>query len=92
MTDLTYSPAAVSRLLTAVLHPETVEGWQEPQTVADRLDEIAAAFVTADPQTRDGLIAEAAELLTLDPRTADEIDMDEFTKEVNETRKSDYPY
>jgi antibiotic biosynthesis monooxygenase (ABM) superfamily enzyme len=30
MTDATYSPAAVSRLLTAVLHPETVEGWQEP--------------------------------------------------------------
>jgi hypothetical protein len=30
MTDTTYSPAAVSRLLNAVLHPETVEGWQEP--------------------------------------------------------------
>jgi hypothetical protein len=30
MTDTTYSPVAVSRLLTAVLHPETVEGWQEP--------------------------------------------------------------
>jgi hypothetical protein len=27
MTDTTYTPAAVSRLLNAVLHPETVEGW-----------------------------------------------------------------
>jgi hypothetical protein len=64
MTDLTYSPAAVSRLLNAVLHPETVEGYERP---AARLDAIAAAFVWAAAEEREELILEAAELLTLDP-------------------------
>ena len=71
MTALPYTPAAVSRLLTAVLHPETVEGWEAPQSVGSRLDAIAAAFVTADRRTRDALIEEAAELMTLDPDSVD---------------------
>jgi hypothetical protein len=68
MTDTTYSPAAVSRLLSAVLHPETVEGYECP---AARLDAIAAAFVWATAEEREALIEEAAELLTLDPDNDD---------------------
>jgi hypothetical protein len=69
MTDTTYSPAAVSRLLSAVLHPETVEGYECP---AARLDAIAAAFVTVKTaEEREALIEEAAELLTLDPDNDD---------------------
>jgi hypothetical protein len=68
MTDTTYSPAAVSRLLNAVLHPETVEGYECP---AARLDAIAAAFVWATAEEREALIEEAAELLTLDPDNDD---------------------
>jgi hypothetical protein len=67
MTDTTYSPAAVSRLLNAVLHPETVEGYECP---AARLDAIAA-FVWATAEEREALIEEAAELLTLDPDNDD---------------------
>jgi hypothetical protein len=66
MTDTTYSPAAVSRLLNAVLHPETVEGYE-----CARLDAIAAAFVWATAEEREALIEEAAELLTLDPDNDD---------------------
>lgn len=39
MTDLTYSPAAVSRLLTAVLHPETVEGYDPLEARAAEIEE-----------------------------------------------------
>jgi ABC-type transport system substrate-binding protein len=36
----------------------------ERYSIGARLDDIAAAFVTADPETRQELITEAAELLT----------------------------
>jgi hypothetical protein len=36
----------------------------ERYSIGARLDDIAAAFVTADPETREALIEEAAELLT----------------------------
>jgi ABC-type transport system substrate-binding protein len=36
----------------------------ERYSIGARLDDIAAAFVTADPETRQELIEEAAELLT----------------------------
>lgn len=31
MDTITYSPAAIARLLNAVRHPETVDGWEDPR-------------------------------------------------------------
>jgi hypothetical protein len=88
MTDLTYSPAAVSRLLNAVLHPETVEGYERPTA---RLDAIAAAFVWATTEEREALIEEAAELLTLDPDAPYMIDTPPVSEQDDERNSRPFP-
>lgn len=83
-TTIYYRPTdapAFRRLLSALRDP-----------IGYQLDELATAYPTAAPEDRPEMIEQMAELLSMDPRTVDEIAQDEFTQEVNETRRTDYPY
>jgi hypothetical protein len=58
-----------------------------------RRNSIIEAYRNLTPQQRQNVLEELADLAVHDdPRTCEQIDMDQFTKEVNETRRTDYPY